>query len=497
MDIIDIKNEIKNSNNIFDVYINIYHAIDKCEIKIIRAVVDRNEEKYVSYSLNIYARFISDDFNITISETNKSILIKFIEASTTESDFYLRTYVLFKEIDKVFGDKDILNSKCNKNIGMGGLSLTGKKTEKIKPLNSNKTYNKGYVYHFNHDNVLNYNEHKYRTQSKVNASIEGTIKNIFVYKSEDRKDYNIVLSSLTSQHFNKKLKKYENNLKIAIVPFINGQDYLILDKEKEKQGFYVNGVNFENEYKEKLLTIIKELNEKEVNIVVFPEMVMTKLMIDELKKFLKENKNSFLIIAAGTVWENGVNYCKLIIGDGNEIIKQEKCNPFHSQNGWEKLGTIELLNLDKRIINIIDIPNFGRCGVAICVDYITEHYQKILKDMNTGIIFSPTYTPSIERFEDFSKNFTSYNTATLMSNACCMRNLAAKKNDDNNLEEISVSFVEIPGLKRETFIKCKECSDSCIKNYTAACYFIINLPYKDVNSNNSYCNIKKKMIKYG
>jgi len=230
----------------------------------------------------------------------------------------------------------------------------------------------------------------------------------------------------------------------------------------------------------KLLKILKKLKLNKVDIIIFPEMVFSESILLEVKKYLNENKGNFALIISGSIWKDRKNQCVVISGDGIELTRQLKFNPYHATTDFHNAGNNEdiYVSSKNKIINILDIENVGRFATPICADFISEGYYLELQKVGVNLSFVPAYTPSLHNFKTNASLLGTTNLGSSFICNCCVP-VTNNQNGTKKTGSSEVSYAFVP-LKKKILFGCnimKSCipdKEICNCDSKSMCYFLVN-----------------------
>ena len=191
-------------------------------------------------------------------------------------------------------------------------------------------------------------------------------------------------------------------LTIMEVPFIGERDVTIFDK--------LSGSAFSVRHVEDYEVKAKALIEKymylamyyKVNIVLFPEYMITKRIIKHLKSFLSKHyrrMENLLFVVAGSGWDDNNNISRIINFDGEQLAVTYKSNSYTGYNSKSGEWHESLKNPGK-IIQVLDYKGIGRISNLICRDVFDESHNSavnIISDLlEPNFFFIPAWSKSIE-----------------------------------------------------------------------------------------------------
>ena len=279
-------------------------------------------------------------------------------------------------------------------------------------------------------------------------------------------------------------KHFYNRHKIifGIVPFTKVGLDRILEIKYHHRTFYVDKMydNAETELKNRYEDIFNRCVNKDIDFLVFPEMLMTENIIDSIKD--KDNSNLPQIIVNGSIWKERTNKCIVSDDKGNEIFCYLKKQPFTFEKDGEEYR--EYLDADKnKSFAILEIEQIGRIGIGICKDLINEEIKLFHKYIGTDILIVPAYTKSMDLQASAEELSKEYNCIVVVVNACSAI--------EDGTEKKQIGFLTLPAKEKSTRTKitkkyfqdvCKqECEFKCLGK-------IITIDFYDINQKNDfYC----------
>lgn len=456
-----IKDDIKNSNNIYDIYIYIYNFLEG-HISDLERSFEYDYQEEVQWKVQLNELTDNEDFSFSISNEYKEKIISLLPEENYNK-LLAFIFTLFSYIDELT-EQDDYTVKKNSSIEDDGT----KKVE-INPLNTNITYSVGKVYSYRRSFMERHTENKdkFKLDREVGETIERYQNNLVVLRNSFD-DTKVKLYNITDHYANEKLRDSKNKYKVAIVPFNGYENILDINRFKrgKKEHISINGIEDEDEYVNLVYNILKNLSEHQVDIVIFPEMVITKKILRKIREVVKENRGKFGLIVCGTIWENRKNHSIIIGGNGKKLGEQIKLNRYRINS--DIVEDIDV-NSDNKIINIYDIEGFGRFGIAICADFINKAYFDSLKLSGVNICFVPAYTPSLSRFSNKAESLGNKNMGTVFVSNCCSK-----------IKKSEISMAYIPKKKKGiSYLKCLHKEDNkCNVNLCNSCFIIEPLSNK-------------------
>ena len=193
--------------------------------------------------------------------------------------------------------------------------------------------------------------------------------------------------------------------RIAVVPFCKGP---VTSFESGAGALF--HVRYEDDYDLKYGKIAVDLLDAAIknncHIVVFPEYVISKGILDLLIKHLKEIHNSgntsgnLLFVCAGTRWdESSNNIGTLIDANGTVLAEQYKSVPY--RNKIDGIEYVEDLKKPGKRIDLLDFKGFGRVQFSICRDVcstdINSNHSVIFNLFHPDLVLIPAWSGSLTR----------------------------------------------------------------------------------------------------
>jgi len=292
-----------------------------------------------------------------------------------------------------------------------------------------------------------------------------------------------------------------NKIRIGISPLTN-ENSLHICHNTSKDGKRIIAVNRDGvapeiitSTTEKLCRIIEIATEQQVDILMFPEMLGTKEMIQEgLAKIAELNycpdcPNPPFLILLPTIWGkedtglqkgNNTNKLKVAISDCiidgvsfKEAFTQQKQNPYFASEGSTN-GELEAIDSDK-IINLLHVPKLGRIAFPICADWLNQDYNEILLNtLEASLILCPSFSKGFDDFIQSCSQSSTDKCCIIWCNSCAVQHLYTQK----KFMPFQVEDIGCAGLPLEwrTYAPKKVqplCKNKCGKEY---CLFYIDIP---------------------
>ncbi|MDD4564162.1 MAG: hypothetical protein PHE79_01550 [Eubacteriales bacterium] len=287
----------------------------------------------------------------------------------------------------------------------------------------------------------------------------------------------------------KKLISKNNKISLAVVPLIPDNVNEVLNYDFNLSAFNILGIKdkFRTVLVNKYLKILENLIIDNVDIAVFPEMLLDEEILGRIKDLLRrKNKNNLKLLFPGTIWRDCENYCPVLDFNGTEIFRQKKQTCFEFQNIGRKY--IENLNLIDKKIHILDINGLGRIFTHICADLLNTPLDLLRREFEANFVFIPAYTPSLEIERLAHQSAENLGSYSLISNSCS----AINGIDKGAFPHIGCICMPAKLGTSNTYETIKYCVDSDCKNCEfISCYYtflidFIALDSKQVDGSTKY-----------
>ena len=262
----------------------------------------------------------------------------------------------------------------------------------------------------------------------------------------------------------------KNRLRIAVSP-LSADVKLNTEFEEDKHGvrtFRINGLeNIEN-IAERIELILKKSQEEEQDMILFPEILGTREVVNEIIGKLQraeifdiEKKNPLLIFMP-SIWENRYNECVVVTGEGEIKCSQRKQNGFLYPS--ENTNAIEDIVADKKIC-LMHMNGIGRLAVLLCKDFLTNSYRDIfLSQLETKLMIVPSFSTGEFDFSLIGEQCKADDCCVVWCNTCSVKHLMDKKKQEN-LD--TIAFLQKSGkhrgMKKEEFKREQKCRDGQCK----------------------------------
>lgn len=290
----------------------------------------------------------------------------------------------------------------------------------------NQTFREyGKVYYINKRNLGFHRFYRLiRGLDTVGDRIENKLTNLAAV-TKIHTDYDVQFVGLASFVYDL-LDKH--SVRVGVVPFRENQDKPRIETKRERDGqryFCVSPVD-DPPCLDRLEKLINELEKRSTDVVILPELTLSKGLLEHIKLLLGEkfNKNrmnpTIKLVVAGSFHEEHENRCYVLGPDGEELFCQRKMNRFVIRPG-EIQGAdediTEDIDISNRVFSLFDCP-FGRVATMICLDFVVPECYNMLSSLRVNCFLLPAMTRKTARFETNAFHHASAShAATFLSNA--------------------------------------------------------------------------------
>lgn len=245
------------------------------------------------------------------------------------------------------------------------------------------------------------------------------------------------------------LKAGKENLRIAISPVTKNMTIRInkIPYEKnnrntgERQLFFrVEEILEVEAVKQLIQDNIREAGQNNADILVFPEMLGTREMLQELLECFEEEECPPLIVFP-SIWErtendeNNTNSSCMILNGEGVIFEQKKRYCFSKEENGKRI--YEDINVvDHNVIHLLHIEGLGRICIVICYDYLHEQNRRmILEKLKPNLIISPSFSTGSFHFVLVKEEGFSKGCNWVWCNTCSAAHVSGK---DDNFEVVGI-----------------------------------------------------------
>jgi hypothetical protein len=263
-------------------------------------------------------------------------------------------------------------------------------------------------------------------------------------------------------------RRIQKGLKIGISPFLRaGMEFKtasLIDEwpDEEPTPFWFEEVKNIDVAKDRILCLLDQCVQQDVNILVLPELTIDPTLLEALRDWLCTNnrelvssgQNGLVMVVAGSfhVRKDNDDICNLstVLNHGGQVLwRQGKQQPF-SVDQTDVQKTPEL----KRLIRIsnaggyeriksadhiccVDTP-LGRICVCICLDFIHPDNLNAFRHSGINVFLVPAMSYGNIRFQQAAWTFGGTNSA---SSFVAFGSFLQRGRDDTNHENVSFHYL--------------------------------------------------------
>ncbi len=250
---------------------------------------------------------------------------------------------------------------------------------------------------------------------------------------------NNILGELIDEHIFLKPEFFTNfyntkSLKIAATPLQKDHDLKIDFAVNNKVQFFTIG--YKNEFSVEELNLIwnkiLSAGNEDSDIIVFPEVLGKKGMVEAVQKKIREAGEDAKIpsmIILPSHWENFQNRVTVLDKHGNILFSQTKQNPFKaSHDGSDWLEYIKPNN----VINILHYEGIGRIAILICKDFLTTKYtEQLMRCFKLTLLIVPSFSTGSYDFKQSFDLCAHDDCNVVWINTCAAMQKGKEKNFNN------------------------------------------------------------------
>lgn len=318
-----------------------------------------------------------------------------------------------------------------------------------------------------------------RSKQKIGAppKIRDFVCNYLIFDEKMIERFDFTIYDISRYSILGRRLKDKNEIKIGIMPLIYEDVEKMLQIRYEKSEmpncsmFEIEGVKeaYHNKISGRYLQAVRRYQREDVDFVVFPEMLITDDMIQQLKNEQADHAWN-AILFNGSIWNQRKNRCVISDGMGNTICTYYKKIPYIHKAHADHHNYREKLEENNRYC-LIDIDGFGRIGVCICKDLYDYKQMLFPKEVLADLFFIPSFTNSMDMQEN-ARNLAASNNIFLVLGNTCTSFWEEKKKDAYRFEKNKIGYIVVPGKNGEngreavlefymTSDHCAECETEC------------------------------------
>lgn len=223
--------------------------------------------------------------------------------------------------------------------------------------------------------------------------------------------------------------RYRDELRIGISPLTNENvfplEMIEFSNVENINTFSINGVSASKMLLNNVDSIINTAIRKEVDFLVFPEMLGTKEINELISRYVdRVDIKTPPIIVSPSLWTNHSNVSTLFFGsDSSDVIDQPKNYKFPFE--YQGNSYIEDLNFrEGNIINLFHCDGIGVFSIVICKDLLIKEYLDFLiEKLKITLIISPSFSTGEYPFEVTVPQGYQYDCDIIWINSCAAKHL--------------------------------------------------------------------------
>lgn len=292
--------------------------------------------------------------------------------------------------------------------------------------------------------------------------------NFQIIKLTDLKEFSIKIHKYNKLFDNKKginIGLYSTNVFTYSNIIYDDNNFTIHTKYKD---------NHEQAFVDNFLTVLKDLDNDNINIALFPEM---SLLPNSLKSICQQlpylNLKNIELIFTGSEWIDNANRAYVISTNGTVLLTHHKYIKYSEYRNNEIFPYEEDIKKNTNI-ELLDIEGLGRIGYMICRDCTGEDFNNMfVSTMGANILFISAYTSQSSLMISYADSNAKVQAVTsIMCNTC-------NKNKENKV--LGYIFKPIFHANKTITISkkifnreclecckntvCKDCNNICINKY--------------------------------
>lgn len=245
----------------------------------------------------------------------------------------------------------------------------------------------------------------------------------------------------------------KNRLRVALSPVTKekivefSEPY---ERKNEETGafqkyFRVNRIRNEQALMKMVLDNIYEAGKNNADILVFPEMLGTQSMLDEVLEKLKQEADVHIpaLIVFPSIWEKTENdhnnknqSCVILEGESILFSQHKYCDYKYYKDGKPVFEDINRDRDEADIIHMIHVEGIGRICIIICFDYLdSENRKRIMENLIPTLVCSPSFSTGSFNFVVLAEKYFSEGCNWVWCNTC---SAACETENEDNFKIVGV-----------------------------------------------------------
>lgn len=338
----------------------------------------------------------------------------------------------------------------------------------LKPLNANYMETEISVYpHFNPQWSTDKSE---RTRSlRLNARFQ----NYIIVRKGDQLPFEVIMHYWNDQGI---LEKTDTgwSLRIAVAPVMDSVELKMHNVENDcGKGIVVDGLLNEANVEEKILKIFDDAFKQGYGVIMFPEVIGTKRIVESIKSRMRMYPENCTLIVLPTYCCDEHNTLTVLGPGGVEVLTQEKGTPFFLRDKEGEQWKEQLQYTNE--IHVLITKELGNVVFPICAEFLDPDYYPVLTNVvNADAIFCPSFSPGAGAFEKTMIKGLADMKLSIWVNTCSAKTVSVVGRIPEN-----VAMVQLPDAKpgkQDLYKVERPCHGNCCGK---ACYFELNIEYRD------------------
>lgn len=287
-------------------------------------------------------------------------------------------------------------------------------------------------------------------------------------------------------------------LKIAISPLTKEKTVnfsVPYTRKNHKTGavqnlFRVENVSNESELEKLIIEDIINAGKARANILVFPEMLGTENMLNDILTSLRNNSTDTIppLIVFPSIWKKSGNESdntnrSCIIYDGEEVLfEQYKRVCFkYAKEGFDVYEDISLSEKYNEI-HMLHIDGIGRFCVIICYDYLeNQNRSLIMENMYPTLVCSPSFSTGSFDFSILSEKYFNNSCNWIWCNTCSASNETKNKHNFDIVGIVTTLNKHNDQKRNDSFKQKFDGVGQCTRQDCINCLFYADIPLSNYN----------------
>lgn len=439
----ELLEKLKKTQTIFDLIVELYLTVDTSEspLWIKNYAENLKNGRYECALYQSIAQLIDEllDNSITFDSFKKELFIYLSDTSPQEFAVWMLVY-----FDQIFGEYDqypLLKQHSR---------LSGCKLGTMGPLN---TLQKDHLLYY--QPVKGFASYSPSLQKIRGAKLQDLSKITSLF------EHYTIISRITDEpvlvvkrYYNEQFRDCFSNpdtpLRIAVVPFKKDPWFQIRQWETPARNYFEihTDVSLHEKINTAYLKVLETLSQKNVDIVIFPELAMNPSTKEVICTWLARQQfcnPAFCIklVFLGSCWnpKDKTNICTLLSSTGNTILENHKKIGFIYRDKKTGKEYYEDLSVRPLQLEAVDLDYIGRLIYLVCRDALEDLDQAFLwnhHQIHMEVISS--YSESLSHFENKMRYFSqTHKGISVLANCCAPR-----------YSKDSIGFLSVPATDLTT-----------------------------------------------